>query len=338
MKSLPRKLDLAQKPTPLQKLPHLSREWGVDLRVKRDDLTGAALSGNKIRKLEYLLGEALDLGCDTVITCGAVTSNHARATALAARGQGLDSVLVLAGDEPEWALGNLQLDLLAGAEVRYITRQDYSARVEIILEETAEELRRAGKKPYVIPTGGSNEVGLLGYVDAVEEMLGQCGEQNWRPDAIVCAVGSGGTYAGLSLGCAVHRGPAVWGVLVCGSVATFTEKAQSDIDLACERFSIDEPVDSAPRRLVDGYIAGGYALTNSEQLNFLRKTAQTEALILDPVYTNKAFFGLHGEIQAGRLPAGSNVLFVHTGGIFGLSAFGEAMTREWGGVRCWTGA
>lgn len=330
------RLSLAMLPTPIEPLPHLSEAWGVSLRVKRDDLTGVSLSGNKIRKLEYLLADAEEQGCDTIITCGAVTSNHARATAVAARKRGLACVLILAGDAPEQAQGNLQLDLLVGARVRYISKADYSTRIAEILQETADELRGAGYNPYAIPSGGSNPVGVLGYVECIRELQQQCRDEDWMPDYIVCAVGSGGTYAGLVLG-NTHwdLNSHVMGVIVCDSVEHFTRKAAEDISLACDRYGMSDVIDESTRHLVDGYVAGGYAKTNEDQLRFLREVAHQEALILDPVYTNKAFYGLHQEIEKGRVPRGSRVLFIHTGGIFGLSAFSGQMTDLWKSVHSW---
>lgn len=336
MFQFPNKFNLALLPTPIEPLPNLSKEWGVDIRVKRDDLTGSHLSGNKIRKLEFLLADAKHKGCDTVVTCGAVTSNHARATVLAARRLGMDSVLVLAGDKPESAQGNLQLDLLGGAEVRYIPRKLYVTDGERILQETGEELRGKGKIPYVIPTGGSNGVGALGYAKAVEEIKQQCAEANWQPDIIVCAVGSGGTYTGLLLGNLLFEyAQKIMGILVCATEKYFKEKVIQDYAECQSLYQGVPELDESKIHLLDGYIAGGYAKTNEEQLHFLRHAAQTEALILDPVYTNKAFFGLEGEIRAGRIVEGSKVLFVHTGGIFGLSAFSHDMTSLWGSMEHW---
>ncbi len=333
---LPSKIQLARIPTPIEPLERLSREWGVDLWIKRDDLTGTELTGNKIRKLEYLLSDAITHNCDIIVTCGATTSNHARATAIAARKLGLNCLLILAGDPPAYARGNLQLDLLIGAEVRYITREQYTDRIEQILLETENELKNEGKNPYIIPTGGSNSVGLLGYVEAVEEVKSQCAEMNWKPDFLVCAVGSGGTYAGLFLGNVLHEmNCSILGTLVCGSIPSFEKKIMEDIQEACKRY--DFACETVPKniRLIDGYIAGGYAKTNSEQLEFIRHVAQEEAVILEPVYTGKTFFGMYKEIQASRIPKESKILFFHTGGIFGLSAFAEQMTREWNSVSFW---
>jgi D-cysteine desulfhydrase len=323
----PHKLNLALIPTPIEPLARLSKEWNIDLRVKRDDLTGAELSGNKIRKLDFLLADALKDGCDTIVTCGASASNHARATALAARKLGLDCHLVLTGEKPQVARGNLLLDLLCGAHVRYITGEEYSTNIARHLCAVGEELKAMGKKPYLIPTGGSNAVGLLGYMDAVREINDQCLQDNWFPDYVVCAVGSGGTYAGLLLGNSVHSLCLhIWGMLVCSTVEHFSQKIQADMDAAKSRFGWD--IDIAPEKIIlkDKYIAGGYGLTNHEQLQFIRHVAQAESLVLEPVYTGKTFFGLYQEILSGTMPPNSRVLFIHTGGIFGLSAFAEPMS------------
>ncbi len=333
---MPSKIDLARIPTPIEPLTRLSKEYGVQLRVKRDDLTGIALSGNKVRKLEYLLAEAKEQGCDTVITCGAVTSNHARATAIAARKLDLHCYLVLSGEKPEVAEGNLQLDLLAGARVEYITQDIYSKSIDSYLQETAQRLQSEGFNPYVIPTGGSNSTGLMGYVDTVKEIKEQCASENWRPDYIYCAVGSGGTYAGLFLGNLYYElYSQIMGVLVCGSVRLFQPKIIHDMTEANTRFELNLSLEDENLLLDDGVIAGGYAKTNSEQIRLQRHVAQTEGLILDPVYTGKAFAGMVRKIQQETILPDSKVLFLHTGGIFGLSAFSHIMTQEWNSVEYW---
>lgn len=332
----PNRIQLAQIPTPIEPLQNLSAQYGIDLQIKRDDLTGTELSGNKIRKLEFLLQEALDQNCDTVITCGAVTSNHARATAIAARRLGLDCHLILAGNTPSTPDGNLLLDLLVGAKVQYITRQEYSNNIETHLNALAGQLTSEKKKPYIIPTGGSNAMGLWGYISAIKEIKEQCETVNWKPDYIVSAVGSGGTYAGILLGNRMHECSAnCLGVLVCGTITSFQQKMDEDIQECCERFQLNVSIAKDEMPMVQDYIAGGYAQTDAEQVQFLRHVAEQEAIILDPVYTNKAFFGMIKEIEKGSIPAGSKVLFIHTGGIFGLSNFNEVMMDEWQSVEEW---
>ena len=338
MISLPKKLSMSRLPTPIEKMEHASLEWGVDLRVKRDDLTGTDLSGNKIRKLDFLLADALHQGCDTVITCGAVTSNHARATVIAARKVGLRPVLVLTGtgEEPDVLNSNLQLSLLCGAEVRYVPWEIYASSIHEHLEQVAEELHQSGHKAYVIPTGGSNPVGLLGYFDAVHEMKQQCEETGWFPDGVVCAVGSGGTYSGLLSGNAYyHLAKDIYGFLVCATIPFFTSKIATDCEAARQKYSWPFECKADSIRLYDGYIGPGYAKTTNEQLDLIHYMAKEEALILDPVYTGKAFFGMVDLIQTGVIPSGAKILFIHTGGIYGLSAFTEDMRNHWGNLSQW---
>ena len=330
------RIPLARLPTPIERLDRLSEEWGAEVCVKRDDLTGTDLSGNKVRKLEFLLADARGEGATTIITCGAVTSNHARAAAIAARKLYLDCHLVLAGDPPVHPTGNLQLDLLTGAKVHYITREDYTLRIDSMLEQLAEDLRRKGERPYVIPTGGSNAVGLWGYVEAVRETQEQCAAMDWQPEFLACAVGSGGTYAGIALGCLIYDFKAAClGILVCGSVEGFSQKIHGDIAQAIQRRGLDLDYSPDRTRLADEYIGGGYAQTNTSQMQFIRHVAQEEALILDPVYTGKAFYGVYGEIQKGNIPRGASVLFFHTGGIFGLPSFDSILAEEWKNNTYW---
>lgn len=332
----PKRISLAQIPTPIEPLARLSAEWNVDVRVKRDDLTGTELSGNKIRKLEYLLQDALDQNCDTVITCGAVTSNHARSTALAAKKTGLDCHLILAGNKPEYPDGNVLLDLLAGARIRYISRQEYSTNLEHHLDTLSIELKNQNKTPYIIPTGGSNAVGLWGYISAINEIKIQCEQSDWKPDYLVCAVGSGGTYSGVVLGNHLHKfNTKCLGVLVCGSIHSFQQKILADITECCSNYNLNASIQADDMPMVQDYIAGGYAQTNSAQLQFLRHICQSEGLVLDPVYTNKAFYGISEEICKGNIPRGSKILFIHTGGIFGLSNFNRIMMDEWQSIEHW---
>lgn len=341
MITLPQKLSFSRLPTPIEKLEQISREWNVDLRVKRDDLTGTELTGNKIRKLDYLLADALRQECDTIITCGAVTSNHARATALAARKLGLQPVLVLTGTgkQPDHLNGNLQLSLLCGAQIRYVSWEIYANSIDEHLLQVAEEIRQSGNKPYIIPTGGSNPVGLLGYFDAAGEIKQQCEDENWLPDVLVCAVGSGGTYSGLLMGNTYYKvADQVLGILVCASIPYFTAKIMADTEAAADLFKFPFKTGDKAVRLYDSYIGEGYAKTNAVQLDMIRYAAAKEALILEPVYTGKAFYGMADLIRTGEIPRGAKVLFIHTGGIYGLSAFTEAMSNHWGNLTEWGAA
>jgi D-cysteine desulfhydrase len=312
----PRRVLLAHLPTPLWRHPALNELVGCELWVKRDDMTGGAESGNKVRKLEYLLHAAHEKGALAVITCGGAQSNHARATALCARRFGMRPILFLR-EVPEAPSGNLLLDQLAGAEIRAISRAEYANRTAL-MAKAAEELTEAGETAFIIPEGGSNGLGAFGYVQAAAEIrqqldLGLAGDVR-AFDAVVCACGSGGTAAGLALGVAAYDvAPQVIAIAVCDSRAHF-EGVTSDI--IAEARAID-PALPAPAPLVidDGYIGPGYGSMNDEQKRFLIEVARQTGLILDPAYSGKALFGLSRLTNKPQ-----RTLFVHTGGLPGLLA------------------
>lgn len=324
---MPKKLSLARLPTPVEPLPRLSEELGVTLLCKRDDLTGLALSGNKIRKLEFVLAEALAQGADGVITCGGVQSNHCRATAVAARRLGLDTFLLLRtpdGRPVEELDGNLFLDRLVGAAVRFIGPADYERRDEM-MAAWATALADQGRRAFVIPEGASDARGALGYVSMVAELAAQieAGELPGgidRVDFLVHACGSGGTACGLAVGNRVYGlGARVVSYAVCRDEAYFRARIEGLIrDFAAAFGGIAGP-DEAPFAVVDEFKGIGYALSTPEELALIRDVARGDGIFLDPVYTGKAFRGLVTEARQGeRYPPGSVVLFVHTGGLFGL--------------------
>ena len=330
--ALPR-IALAHLPTPIVQIPQLSARLGCELFVKRDDVTGGAESGNKLRKLEFLMAEALDQGCDTVLTTGGIQSNHARATALVCARLGLACVLFLRVDDPFAPLpltGNVLLDALAGATIRPITREQYRTRDEL-MAAAARELRLAGKKPYVVPEGGSNGLGSLGYVRAMREVRAQidCGlAGDPRPfDVVVHACGSGGTAAGIALGAARYGvARAVRPMAVCDSADYFQRRVEAQMHEARARCG---GLPTSPPFVVDDAGKGpAYAVTTTEQRAFLVDVARTSGVVLDPVYTGKAMFGLGLAIKRGDVPAGARVLFVHTGGLPGLLAAAESFHEE----------
>ncbi len=317
----PRSLPLARVPTPIERLERTSRALPVQVYVKRDDLTGCDLTGNKVRKLEFLLAEAIDRGADTVLTCGAVQSNHARATAIACARVGLRCRLLLRGTPDAPLEGNYLLDRWVGAEVRFLSMEEWR-NLDPLLEGECDRIRSAGGRPYVIPEGGSNAVGSLGYVRAVEEIAAWSKETGVGFDAIVHACGSAGTTAGILLGCAALDYPAEpVGIAVCDEEAVHRRRIDSIFEEARSRFAPRAP--ARPYAVLDGYKGIGYGKTTAPELEDLRRVGSEEGLILDPVYTGKAFRGLLGEARRGRFRAGSNVLFLHTGGIFGLLAMGR---------------
>jgi D-cysteine desulfhydrase len=314
----PPRIQLAHLPTPLQRMNRLSGKLGVELWVKRDDMTGAELSGNKVRKLEFLIAEALARECDIILTCGGGQSNHCRATAFAARQRGMDSLLFLRVPDPANPPpleGNILLDRLVGSEIRWITPEEYRKRAEI-MKQAAEELIKQGRRPYVIPEGGSNAVGAWGYIKQMEELASQAppGEIT-----ILYACGSGGTGAGLILGVKLFGLPyRVVGVNVCDNRDYFVKTISGILEGARERYHLSFDFHPSEIEIADGYVGRGYAQSRPEELALIRDVARAEGLVLDPVYTGKAFYGMTQELSRDSLRFGKRIVFLHTGGIFGL--------------------
>jgi len=317
---LPQRIKLANLPTPIEKLERLSAEWGgPEIYVKRDDLTGMALSGNKIRKLEFVIAEAKAEGADLLITCGGIQSNHARTTAVAATKLGMKSYLVLRGEESKIKDGNVLLDLLVGTRIKYITPEQYANQLVEIMAELADELKKEGLNPYVIPEGASNEIGSMGYLAATEEISRQLAELKLEIDYFVSAVGSGGTSAGLLLGQKLYDQPyQVVGFNVCDNEEFFISKIQKIGNEAIERYNLPTELNREDIKIIDGYVGEGYALSSGAEIEFIKEVALKEALILDPVYTGKTLFGLKDQISRANFKKGEKVLFIHTGGLFGL--------------------
>lgn len=316
----PRKTDLARTPTPLQYLERASQRWGCGHRlwVKRDDLTGCTLSGNKVRKLEFITAHAQDHGYDTLITCGGLQSNHCRATAFAGAQLGLNVHLLLRGNEPAQREGNLLLDHLAGAAVNCYPKRQYVAELDVLFEQWQQHYNRLGRKALVIPTGGSDGIGAWGYIAACEELAEDFTTRDIERAHLVTASGSGGTQAGLTLGVALHGLPAtVWGVNVCDDAQYFRDKIAADAADWSQRY----PGVAAPAldvRVLDGYVGQGYGIAGDDVFALIAELASLEGLVLDPVYTGKAFSGMLAEIAAGRFQGVQDIVFIHTGGIFGL--------------------
>jgi D-cysteine desulfhydrase len=326
------RLALAHLPTPLVQPRRLADALGVDLWIKRDDMTGGPEAGNKLRKLEFLFAEARELGADTVITCGGIQSNHARATAIVATSLGLHAVLLLRVTEgsldPKDAplAGNVLLDKLVGAELRLITPAQYRDRTRQ-MEAVAEELRARGKRPYVIPEGGSNALGALGYVEAMREIRAQLDATNAAPfDVVAHACGSGGTAAGVAVGARMfdvaHQTRAY---AVCDDARTFQDVIARIVgDLG----AIDPRLGITSELVVDDTAKGpGYAISSAEQRATIIEAGRLSGLIFDPVYTGKALHGVVTAARRGEL-SGKRVLFLHTGGLPGLLAQGETFRTE----------
>jgi len=318
----PPRLFLARTPTPLQLLQRLSDDiGGPRIWVKRDDLTECVASGNKIRKLEFTLAQALAEGADTVITCGGVQSNHCRATAVLGARLGLKVHLILRGEQPASADGNLFLDQLCGAHVSFHPAPLYQDGLGDLFTQWTAHYQAQGRKTFVIPTGASDGIGVWGYIACAEELKSDFAQHGVAPQHIVHATGSGGTQAGLSVGVVLHGiNATVTGMAVCDSEAYFIKKVRADLADWKNRYSLPIDISTVPLRCDANYIGEAYAKASREVFETIHRVAALEGLVLDPVYTGKAFHGLLTELRAGRLCDAEDIVFVHTGGVFGLLA------------------
>ena len=315
-----KKLRLGNFPTRIERLEKFSTIVKEHVYIKRDDQTGTEFSGNKIRKLEYSINEAVNNDCDTLITCGGIQSNHARATAAAGIKLGLKSVLVLRSDEKPELEGNYLIDKIMGADVRIISSEDYRERRQEIMENILKELEAKGRKGYIIPEGASNGIGTFGYLACFNEILEQEKEHGIVFDTIVTAIGSGGTFAGLYLGNKLtNSGKKIVGINVCDTAEYFKERV-SEILKEVKTYIPDTEfeISKDDMCIIDGYVGDGYAVSRTEELDFICDFAEAEGIVLDPVYTGKAMRGLYTEIKKGTFKESKNILFIHTGGLFGL--------------------
>ena len=314
---------LAHLPTPLEPLPRLSEALGVELWIKRDDCTGLAGGGNKTRKLEFLLGDAFEQGADTLVTQGAVQSNHVRQTAAAAAAHGLKCEVILEERTGSKATdyvhnGNVLMDRLFGAGIRFV---DGGSDMPAELETTAAEVRARDGRPYVIPGGGSNPIGALGYVDCAREIVVQADELDLPIDRIVTATGSAGTHAGLVAGLAVMGADIP--VLGIGVRAPKPKQEANVLKLAQETAVLLGRPDAVADAMVVAdcdYVGEGYGLVDAAVIEALKLAARTDGIVLDPVYTGKAMKGLIALARAGRFE-GETVVFLHTGGAQGLFGY-----------------
>lgn len=312
------RIPLGVLPTPLYKMDQLSRETGRNLYIKRDDLTGVALGGNKVRKLEFLLADAKKKGASVVLTAGGPQSNHAMLTAACAARLGMKAILVL---KKRGVLegGNLTLDALYGAEVRFVDTDSYDD-VYTEMERIMAQLRAGGHTPYFIPVGGSVPLGCLGYVNCVREIAAQSKALGAEFSHIVSSVGSGGTYAGLTLGAKLYLpGTRSIGIGVCDD--PFEEIT---LDLMRETaLLLENDIHVSPEDIHIRYHTGpGYAQPSPEGMEAISRLARAEGILADPVYTGKGLAGFFQLLEDNSIPEGADVLFVHTGGagaIFAVS-------------------
>jgi L-cysteate sulfo-lyase len=309
------RVSLGTFPTPVESAPRLAAALGMgmdQLWIKRDDLTGLGGGGNKVRKLERIVATALEGGADALVTTGAAQSNHARLTAAAGARLGIPVTLVLAGEPGVVALGNLLLDGLFGARIRWAGDADHSA-LDVLAEEAAAELASAGAHPAIIPFGGSNRDGALAYADAARELSAQLPGES----VSVVALGSGGTMAGLVAELGARRVLGVHTGAVSGPRAVVAALAS---------MVTAEPVDPGTLRLRTDQVGAGYGTLTKQAAEAIRLAARTEGIVLDPVYTGRALAGLAAAVRDGDLGSDAPIVFWHTGGLPGLFGHRDAAT------------
>ena len=323
------RVPLAHLPTRLEILPRLSEHLGgPEIWVKRDDCTGLATGGNKTRKLEFSMGEALERGADTIITVGAVQSNHVRQTAAAACKLGMKCEVLLehrVSDPSELyrTSGNVLLDRIFGANLR---EHDAGTDFDAAMDEVAREVRAAGGVPYIVPGGASNPVGAMGYVGCGEELLQQCDEQDVSFDHIVIATGSAGTHAGLAVG--LRGSGSDLPILGIGVNAPQAVQEERVFKLAVETACLVEKPGCVARDdiIADcNYIGPGYGQPTAAMNEAVLLLARTEGLLFDPVYSGKALAGMIDYVREGRFDKGQRIVFLHTGGAVGLFAYADIL-------------
>lgn len=319
-------ISLSNHPTPITRLTRLSERYECDLYVKRDDMTAGIEQGNKIRKLEYLLADAKEHGADAVITTGGLQSNHCRATAVAARQLGMKPYLLLRGTEPDTFDGNLLLDEIVGAEIEYVTHEEYYSGIDEKFQQATETLEDEGYTPYIIPSGGSNPIGTLAYINVFEEIESFLDRNpSVAFDSIYVATGSGGTQAGLIAGaCLYDSETEIVGVRVSkGSEEELTAIITENVLGAADRISGFSPTDAdiADRIQFVDYLGPGYAEPSEADLQMLREAGRTEGLVLDTCYTVKGF-----RAAVEQTKQDETTLFIHTGGSYGLFPHRDKLT------------
>jgi D-cysteine desulfhydrase len=327
--SIPQRVPLAEVPTPLQRLDRSRAALGgADLWIKRDDLTGLEVSGNKVRKLEFVVADALASGCDTLVTEGTSQSNHCRATAAVCARLGLKCVLLFRPEPPSGPpVGNHLLDVLFGAQTRHYARAEFAADREVIVADVLAELRSAGRVPRFTPAGASEPVGCWGYIRAMKELADQAAAAGLGDCDVVAAVSSGGTFAGMQLGRKLHGTEHLHlvGVPVSDDVRFHIDAVGRLCRETISKYDLSFSVEIDERDLLDGYVGEGYGIPYPDELDAVRLLARTDGIVLDPVYTGKAFCGLLAEVRGGRLGRDRPVIFLHTGGVFSNFAWPQVL-------------
>lgn len=306
---IPEKLKIANLPTPIEKI----KFDGSEFFIKRDDYTGIEFSGNKIRKLEYLLAEALSNKTEKIYTCGGVQSNHARATAFAAVKYGIKSKLYLRGEDYKAADGNLFLNKVLGTELKFVSVGQYNYINEMMLKDSEND----SLKTYIIPEGGSNKLGAWGYVDFIKEFNNQSDVKKF--DGILSACGSGGTTAGMLVGTQLlNLDLYIYAVNVSDDKDYFYNRIMKIVDEMISTYELDIKIDTSKLIILDGYSFEGYNEIEKKKLDLIKRFCQNTGILLDPVYTGKAFYAYWENFI--KTKKSSRVLFNHTGGIFGAFA------------------
>jgi L-cysteate sulfo-lyase len=325
------RVKICHAPTPLEFMPRLTKLLGgPQLWIKRDDCTGLATGGNKNRKLEFLVGEALAEGADTLVSVGAVQSNHVRQTVAAAAKFGLKCVGVLehrvATNSADYLEGgNVLLDRLMGLQIEY---RPADTDMQAALEEVGERLKGEGAKPYLIPGGGSNPTGALGYAAVALELLAQANEIGLRIDRVVHATGSAGTQAGLVAGfAALNAGIPVLGICVSKPRDEQEAKVHALAEATAAKLGMKGGIARSAVEADSNYIGPGYGIPTEGMVEAVRMLARSEAILLDPVYSGKAMAGLIDLIRQGAFGQDENVVFVHTGGQVGLFGYADVLAR-----------
>jgi L-cysteate sulfo-lyase len=328
------RIRLGEYPTPLAELPHLTKLLGGPrVFIKREDLVGIALGGNKVRKLEYALAEALAQRATVVVTSGAVQSNHVRLTVACTNRLGLRTVAVLRGEKPKVPTGNLLLDhILGAAEIHWVDPKDYATREELVratearAEELAEELRRRGEVPYVIPNGCKPLHSAIAYAGCVLELLEQMRAMNLAPDVLVTACGTAGTQTGLILGSLLFaQGQIrVVGISVSGKAEALRARIKRNLEEAISFLGLKLSVPEELIEVYDDYVGPGYAVPTPEMRKAVELLARKEGIILDPVYTGKAMAGLLDLAEKGAFGGAETLVFLHTGGVPALFSDSQA--------------
>lgn len=328
---LPR-IPLAFLPTPLEELLNLRQVLGENcprILIKRDDQTGLATGGNKVRKLEFAVGDALKRGANTLITTGSAQSNHCRQTAATAAKLGLDCVLLLRGEQPKAVNGNLLLNTLLGADIRWSGKARHpTGEIDEMMNDIASELCQQGKNPYIIPLGASNPIGAAGYINAMEEVFLQLQATETSIDRILLLSGSGGTHVGMLIGAKLLSWDVkLEGIMNSGFETLPTKIATLAQDTICH-YDFNIEITPADIQLLPAAGTHGYGVITDLERNAIRLIAQTEGIIVDPVYTGRALAGFVQRVQDGEYSSDETILFWHTGGTSGLFARAEELVSS----------